>query len=157
MATKTVYEASEGQRFSADTQLNVVECPTCHVTYAIPASFHRAARKYNSAANPSNYWEVCCPFGHSWHYTGLDEEQRLRRRLEASRESAGFHAARADQAEASARGQKAAATRARNERDRILYKVRAGVCPVKGCGRSFKNVRRHIASQHPDFDVPEEG
>src|SRR3954447_15075796 len=97
---RKIYSASEGKRFNADTTLDVVDCPTCHVTYAIPESFHRAALHHNSQASPVNYWEVCCPFGHSWHYTGLNEEQRLRQHLEGSRNRAARLTARLDQSEA---------------------------------------------------------
>ncbi len=92
-------------------------------------------------------------FGHSWHYSGLKEEQRLRLQLERSRNRAARLTAQLDQSEASRRAHKAAATRARNERDRVLARIKAGVCPC--CNRSFKNVRRHMASQHPDFEIPE--
>jgi hypothetical protein len=154
-ASRTIYSAAEGKQFSASTTLAVVECPTCHVTYAIPKSFNESAEEYNSAAHPGNYWEVCCPFGHSWHYSGLTEEQDLRQRLEAQRNKSARLTAQLDQSEASRRAQKAAATRARNERDRVLKRIRAGVCPC--CNRSFKNVERHMASQHPDFQIPEAG
>lgn len=144
-----VYAASEGQRFNVDTALRVVDCPTCHVTYAIPESFYKAARTHNARVEPRNHWTVCCPFGHSWHYTGLSEEQRLRERLDAERAHAGRLASERDQAQASARAEKAAKTRFRNQRDRERKRVAAGVCPV--CNRTFKALARHMQGQHPDF------
>jgi hypothetical protein len=32
-----------------------------------------------------------------------------------------------------------------------LAKVVGGVCPVDGCHRNFKDVRRHIATRHPNY------
>lgn len=146
---KTVYAREQGQRFNGDASLTVVVCPSCHVTYAIPTSFDRAAREHNSGHNPRNCWNVCCPFGHSWHYTGLNPEQELRRQLERERDRRAQAVARADQAEASRRSQKSAATRARNERDRIKNRVVHGVCPA--CNRSFKQLRRHMNRMHPEY------
>jgi Fe-S oxidoreductase len=57
-------------------------------------------------------------------------------------------AAQRDQAQADARAQKAAKTRIKNDRDRIKTRVANGVCPH--CNRTFQNLARHMASQHPD-------
>lgn len=140
---RTVYGAKEGERFSADTELHVVACPSCHVTYAIPQSFYRAARKYNQNSSPSDYWEVCCPFGHSWAYTGLNREQKLEEQLRVANDRAGRLAAERDQTEARRRSQKGATTRAKKRHA-------AGVCPA--CNRSFKQLREHMERMHPDYD-----
>lgn len=144
-----VYKAQEGEQFNADTTLHVVDCPSCHVTYAIPQTFYEAAREHNSAANPNNYWAVCCPFGHSWHYTGLNQEQRLKQNLKWEREHAARMAAQRDQARADAHAQKSAKTRFKNQRDRERKRAAAGVCPC--CNRTFKQLARHMENQHPHF------
>jgi hypothetical protein len=147
----TVYRASEGQRFSGDTDLTVVECSTCHVTYAIPTSFYNSALRWRGDRADGRGWKICCPFGHTWWYIGESEEERLERQLQCQRDRAGLLAAERDQAQASARAQRGAATRARNERDRIRRRMANGVCPC--CGRTFKQVARHMRSQHPDFVI----
>jgi hypothetical protein len=137
---RTIYAASEGERFNADTELHVVECFSCHVTYAIPESFYQAARKHNERANPSNYWQICCPFGHSWHYTGLNREQKLERQLEGQRDETARVRAERDQAKASAAAQKGVATK-------LKKRAAAGLCPH--CNRHFKDLERHVKGQHP--------
>lgn len=144
---RTALAVSEGQKFSGDANLTVVDCPSCHVTYAIPTSFDRSARKYNSAT-ASNYWTIHCPFGHEWHYTGRDETQIAKRDAERARNAAARARAERDQAQADARAQKAAKTRFKNDRDRERRRTAAGVCPC--CNRTFKQLRRHMASQHPE-------
>lgn len=142
-----VHGAREGAKFSADTTLKVMSCPTCHITYAIPASLERAALHWRGSQ--SNGWRLCCPLGHTWWYTGENEEDRLRGQLVGERERRARLAAERDQLQASERAQRGAATRARNERDRVRTRAAAGVCPC--CNRTFQNVARHVASQHPDF------
>jgi hypothetical protein len=151
---RTLKAAEKGYTYTSGCDLDVVTCGDCGISHAIPTALNERALA-NSAEEPDTvYWY--CPAGHRLRYNGRSEESKLRDRLERERERAGHHAARADQAEASARGQKAAASRARGERDRIIEKVKKGVCPVKGCGRTFRYVKRHIASQHPEFEVPVE-
>lgn len=139
----TVYDASEGARFAADATLVVVACSVCGVTYAIPASFDRSARKYRG--DTANGWKICCPFGHTWWYVGETEKARLKRERDNARNA--LHATREllrheERSHAATRGH---VTRKRKE----LARVKAGVCPC--CNRTFQNLGRHMASQHPEF------
>lgn len=140
MASTTAYPRSEGERFATDKTLTVVSCATCHVTYAIPTSFQRAAVAYPGDRG----WTIHCPFGHAWHYTGKSVEQKL----QEATERAGRLAAERDQAEAAVRAQKARGTRYKNDRDRERKRAAAGVCPC--CNRTFQQLARHMASQHPE-------
>lgn len=120
--------------------LVVHECPSCFVLHAIPRRMHRDRLEDGGT--------VYCPNGHKWEFT-VPEVTRLKRKLEAAQQSR--DAARAcvvherDQrqaAERSAAAYKGQATRIRN-------RVGAGVCPC--CSRSFANLARHMAGQHPGF------
>ena len=144
--TRTIDDPRNGQNFNVRTVLHVTECPTCGITYAFPDRLDERARERNSAIHGSRSMSVYCPLGHAWHYTGKNEEQRLRDRLAAEQ-------ARRDQAEASARAQKGAASRARRERDQSKTRHAAGVCPC--CNRSFKQLRRHMQTKHPDYEPVE--
>jgi DNA repair exonuclease SbcCD ATPase subunit len=73
------------------------------------------------------------------------EEERAERN-EAERRSAAERDLRRH-TERQLSAQKAATTRAKKRHA-------AGVCPC--CNRSFENVRRHMATQHPDFDPAKE-
>jgi hypothetical protein len=143
----TVYDASEGDKFNTDTELTVVDCPTCGITYAIPESLERAARTHKG--DRPNGWKLCCPLGHTWWYVGKTEVERQTEIVAYHRDRAGRLAHERDQAKAEARGQKAAKTRIRNERDRERRRVVAGVCPA-GCNRTFKDLARHMAAKHPE-------
>lgn len=128
-------------------------CPTCFICFAIPQRMHEEAKR---CTRESSYATVsfCCPNGHSLSYPGENEEERLRQQLDYERRRNGGLSADLEQTKSSLSAQKGAAKRARNERDTAIKKIKAGICPVKGCGRHFKNVERHIASQHPDYDFP---
>lgn len=123
------------------TQLTVQECCNCHVTFAIPKSWDDALRQSHAT--------FYCPAGHGLSYRGETEEEKLRKRLKLeqrwNRDAEASNTALRDQlgaTERSLRGHKAANTRIKN-------RIAAGVCPC--CNRSFQNVARHMAGQHPDF------
>lgn len=145
-----IHGAQHGATYEVDHDLAVTSCGVCHVVFAMPASLERKARAHPADDPDTVYFH--CPHGHQLRYNGESKEQKLERQLGWARDDAARANARADQSAASARGQKAAATRARNERDRILRRIKNGVCPC--CNRSFQNVRRHMASQHPEFEIP---
>lgn len=146
MAT-TIYSTRDGQKFSGDTTLVVVTCYRCHIPFAIPESLNQAALKHRGPGG----WQFTCPMGHSQHYVGKTEEEKLRQRLGWARDDAARHAAERDQANAHLRGERAAKTRIRNDRDRIKASVAAGVCPC--CDQSFEDLRRHMEAEHPDFEL----
>lgn len=147
----TIYNASEGRKFAADTTLVVVSCCVCGVTYAIPKSFDDSALKYRG--DQPNGWSICCPFGHTWHYVGQTDEERLRAQLRESRARSGRLAADLDQTKASLRGTRANAARTRKELSRTKERVAAGVCPC--CNRTFKQLARHMATRHPNYVAKE--
>jgi hypothetical protein len=125
-----------GDTFAGHTDLEVTVC-TCGVLFAAPQKL-LDTRRFDGQS-------FYCPNGHSLSFKGT--------RLEVARPRARARAARLaaarDQAEASARAQRGAATRARNQRDKDRQRVAAGVCPC--CNRTFKQLARHMKSQHPEY------
>lgn len=142
----TVYAVSEGDKFNTDHNLRVVTCYSCKIVYAIPESLFRSAKKYTG--DRPDGWSICCPLGHTWHYIGESEEDRLRRQLKSEREDSARLAAQRDQLKQEASVQKARATRFKNDRDRVKERVGAGVCTE--CNRSFKQLAQHMRSKHPN-------
>jgi hypothetical protein len=133
-----------GETFAGYNELATKVCPTCGVLYAAPT------RLFDARDEDGECWY--CPNGHSVVFTTpkgkRDEQARLERQLQREREHSARMAAQRDQAQADARAQKAAKTRIKNDRDRIKTRVANGVCPH--CNRTFQNLARHMASQHPD-------
>ena len=140
-----------GELVQFDGRLAVATCPSCHMVYAIPEEMRRRALLYNSGDYPKNYVSVCCPNGHSWHYTGEDSALvKARREAEAVRDALTWtqdrlHDAKVarDHAEAQARGYKGALVKTKK-------RLAAGVCPY--CNRTFTDSRMawHIYDNHRD-------
>jgi hypothetical protein len=123
-------------------QLVVCTC-WCGMRHAVPTELRRHQEK--QAEEGRDIDPVYCPLGHSHVPAGEPKIKRVERERERARNEAATRAAERDQAEASARAHKGAATKARK-------RAAAAVCPVPGCGRSFKQLRRHMETQHPDYD-----
>lgn len=113
----------------------------CGMRHAVPSEL--ADLQQRQHADGREVKEIYCPLGHAHIPTGEPKVQRVERERECARNEAATRAAERDQAEASARAYKGAATRVRN-------RAKAGVCPC--CKRTFKQLARHMSSQHPDFD-----
>jgi hypothetical protein len=134
---------SETLRYSG--VLTIVTC-WCGTYHAVPAELRQQQERQH--ANGRDQTGIYCPHGHSHVIAGESEVEKTRRELEASRDRAAQLAAERDQAEASARAYKGAATRARK-------RAGAGVCPC--CNRTFKQLAQHMKSKHPDFDPADQG
>lgn len=123
-------------------QLTILTC-WCGMRHGVPVELRRHQEK--QAEEGQDIDGVYCPLGHTHVPAGEPKIKRVERERERARNEAATRAAERDQAEASARAHKGAATKARK-------RAAAAVCPVPGCGRSFKQLRRHMATQHPDYD-----
>lgn len=110
--------------------LFVSDC-TCGVIFAMPRDLEKRRR-----ADGKPFW---CPNGHELVFTETDRDRLEKAKVRET--------ALRDQLDASIR--EAEQVRQALLRDRQRFAN--GVCPC--CNRSFENVRRHMASQHPDYDV----
>jgi hypothetical protein len=145
MATQHI-GCERGWTWNTDQRLEVIDCGSCHIRFAIPEGM---ADKVQADGE----W-FYCPNGDRIHYHET-EVKRLRREAREAKDAAARARAQRDQARAraeaearQARAEKAAKTRIRNSRERERKRVQAGVCPC--CNRTFKNLGRHMQSQHPD-------
>lgn len=106
----------------------------CGLTFAVPESLWRQWR------NDSTWWWYC-PNGHRQHYGDEASDRTKLKRAEAR--------------ERHLQDQLQAAEREAEQRRQTIIRERSrfanGVCPC--CNRSFTNVRRHMKTQHPDYDV----
>ncbi len=104
-----------------------------------------------------NHQTFYCTHGHPQCYAeGKSQQQKLQEQLDAERlrrqRAEQRVAEKADEAEAAW----ATATKERNRANgykghatRITKRAKAGLCPC--CKRSFENLRRHMATKHPQF------
>ena len=121
------------------TQLETLTCGNCGIVFAVPDYWVEGRRKGEEGKN--EFW---CPNGHNRVFCET-EVMRLKRELEQTQQRLHWVRAQKERAEretAAARGQ---VTRLRN-------RIQKGVCP--DCKRSFTNLRRHMASKHPQLALP---
>jgi hypothetical protein len=134
----TLNRVTRGDTYAGETTLEVTTCGACGVLFAMPQRLLESCRE-----DGDNFF---CPNGHSLTFTDY-ENARLKKERDRLKNRLAFVTARADQTEASLRATKGVVTKQKKK----LEKVVAGVCPVDGCHRHFKDVRRHIATKHPDY------
>jgi hypothetical protein len=112
----------------------VSDCGNCGVVFGIPEDLER--RRRNDGGT------FYCPSGHPLHFS--DETTAQEKLKAATARETGLQ----DQLRAAIRD----AEGSRSELLRIRSRIANGVCPC--CNRSFDNVRRHVASKHPEFSLP---
>lgn len=115
------------------TTVEAIDCFVCGLVFGIDSRFVSRRRKDGRT--------FYCPNGHGQHFTET-EEVRLERRLK-SLEAQNTHLQdQRDAAERSARAYKGQVTK-------IKRRVGNGVCPC--CSRTFADLGRHMAGQHPTY------
>lgn len=112
----------------------VVETCWCGIAHAVPRALIDEQNRQHR--NGETQLGIFCPLGHTWVHAGkseLEREQERRKALEA---------------QLSTTRDELAATR--TELATTKHRVARGVCPC--CKRSYVNVARHMAGQHPNYE-----
>jgi hypothetical protein len=115
-------------------------CPSCGTIFGLTEDHQSQLRQSCKV--------FYCPNGHGQHYA-VSEADRLREELAAvqarERNALAFARSVQDQNEAERRAHAATKGKLTKTRRRLYN----GVCPC--CNRSFANLGRHMAGQHPDY------
>lgn len=121
-----------------------VECGACHMLFAITSAFQRQCKEDGRAfrcPDPKCSWDT-----QSYCETDVDKFKKELKEAEAAK-------ARADQArrwaEESRDCERRSHAATRGHLTRAKTRAAAAVCPC--CNRSFKQLRRHMRSKHPDY------
>lgn len=120
--------------FVSNVQYRTHECGECGVNFAFTLDF------YNQRLRDHKNW--FCPNGHTRHFSGPSEADKLRAELERKEQMLAAANSRATTAETE-RQQVGRAHKRMRER------VMNGVCPC--CNRTFQNLMSHMKTEHPDF------
>lgn len=119
----------------------VAHCGVCGIAFGVTKDF-------NDRCIEDSGKSFFCPNGHSLSYTTskIDRlKDELSRQTEARARDLAAHARTREcleNAKHQIRAQKAAKTRLKN-------RIKNGVCPC--CNRTFKDLARHMGSQHPGY------
>lgn len=124
------------------TTIRALDCPDCGLTYGISTAFESKRREDKRT--------FYCPNGHAQGFYGKTQTER---ELDAARALAQREAQRRKWAEQEAADARRSAAAHKGWATRVRNRIKNGVCPC--CNRSFTNVRRHMSTQHPDYQIPE--
>lgn len=118
------------------------QCCNCHVWFAMPKEL-QDRRKRDHAT-------FYCPNGHPQHYSGPSEEEKLKRALQAAKQSAAHFENRLEDErrahEATARSRAAM----KGQVTKIKNAAAKGECPC--CGQVFANLMEHMKHKHPAYE-----
>jgi len=128
-------------KVEVSTTLHTVSC-SCGGVYAITEA-HRA-----QAEREGTCWT--CPYCRtSWGFSGRGTNATLKRELESQKRATASAQGRANRFAAAAEHQTRRASTYKGHLTRTKKRVAEGVCPC--CTRTFKNLKRHMDGQHPDY------
>jgi len=121
--------------------LAVEHCCECGIAFGVGEDFQRRRR--------ADHASFCCPMGHWQSYLGQSDAEKARQEAERQRQLKEQYIRLAnDRMEQRDHARRQAAA-ARGQVTRIKRRVGKGVCPC--CTRTFQNLGRHMAGQHPDW------
>lgn len=123
-----------------DTTLVLEECCLCGVQFGLTDRMYRARR-----ADKETFY---CPNGHGQAYV-KSEADKLRQQLQEAQARA-THVLDQLTAERQAHEtERKSHAATKGQLTKTRKRVAGGVCPC--CNRSFVNLGRHMAGQHPDY------
>ena len=125
------------------TTLTTITCGACGIPFGLPQNYYEARRRDAELFS--------CPNGHRIGYGQSEADRERAKRLRAEQEAEWLRTSRQaawDQAAAAERRRAAA----KGQLTKVKKRVAAGVCPC--CNRTFQDLARHMAGQHPDYAEP---
>jgi hypothetical protein len=90
-----------------------------------------------------------CYYGHRQWFTGKSKEQKLKDQLERERRRTQEARDRADNERLRAETLRRSRNAYKGKLKATKNRIKNGVCPC--CKRTFKNLARHMAGQHPGY------
>jgi C4-dicarboxylate-specific signal transduction histidine kinase len=123
----------EGDATIETIYMEMIICCNCAIPFMVGRG-HRAFLR-------ENHNTFYCPNGHPQSYTGLNEEERLKKQLEEQRK-------RHEKEQQELSNKLLDEMNTRKKAEQQLKRVHKGVCPC--CNRSFINLQRHMKTKHPE-------
>ena len=117
------------------------QCCTCGMAFAITRDFER--RRSN------DHKLFYCPSGHRQYYAGKTEAQKLKDQLDQLKRERDYQGREINNLTSEVEHQRRKAAASKGHVTRLKNRAANGVCPC--CQRHFKDLHRHMQSQHPNF------
>lgn len=138
MSAATRVSSWDGTKYVYYGEVGMVSviCARCAVIFGMPQRLNDEFRRSRT--------DFYCPHGHIQGYYGETPEKKLERQLANAREDA-----RSARASAQLERRRHAATK--GELTKTRKRAAAALCPVDGCHRQIVQMKRHLATKHPDY------
>ena len=137
-----------GRTITVSQKLVTETCCKCGILFAMTEAFQQELFKGETENARSFY----CPSGHLQYYRGMSEAQKLREELNAEIRARQRAEQRIAEKEDQVRHERDRANGYKGQMTKLAKRAKAGVCPC--CKRSFQQLARHMATQHPTFAAP---
>lgn len=112
--------------------------------------FGMAQETYRTAKARGERFTFYCPHGHGQVFTkGETEADKLRRELNRLKQNTAYLEDARKRAEDSADFRRRQLSAAKGQITKMKKRAANGVCPC--CNRTFSDLARHMAGQHPEF------
>ena len=122
--------------FTVEGTLVTQDCGKCGGIFAISEDYDKRCHDYHGQG-----WH--CPYCKTgWHYIGKSAERKQCERADRAE-------ARARDIQCNLRATERQLSATRGVVTRTKNRISKGVCPC--CTRSFQNLKRHMASKHPEY------
>lgn len=131
-----------------DVEFLVVTCGECGGTYGI-ASRYAQQKKDEGGSWHCPYCQVGWGYGETTLDRLMKEKRELKLKLEREETRRRWEQRQKEQARAEATHEAARANGFKGAMVKAKKRVGRGVCPC--CNRSFEDLRRHMASKHPEY------
>ena len=131
---------SEAYKIDIHTEFTSLHCCNCHIPFAVPEKIRQRWKNEGKT--------FYCPNGHPQSYSESTvdklkkQNETLKRQKDFTESCLQDACKREKKLGNKLRGEKAAKTRIKN-------RIKNGVCPC--CNRTFKNLQRHMTTQHKDY------
>lgn len=116
--------------------MDTIVCCSCGIPFGVPSDWKLRRRDTGNS--------FYCPNGHMQSY-GETTADQLQKRLTSAEASAREHAERALRTQLRLNATRGVVTKQKQK----LARVKDGHCPC--CDKTFVDLRRHMAKQHPEF------
>lgn len=125
--------------------IEIGPCAKCKCEVSLPEALYHAAKHSKDIS-------FHCAYGHSMHFPqGASEEEKLRRERDRLTQRLAEKDDRIREERERAEAAERRASAARGQVTKLKNRVGHGVCPC--CTRSFQNLARHMATEHPTFSA----
>jgi len=130
------------EEFSVAQEFVVVICDSCNVRWAMTKQMNEQRRNNHKA------W-YCPNCSASWVYTSKSDKGKLQEELESAKRTVDFWKEKNRKMKGELASERRRSSALRGVATKFKKRISSGGCPC--CNRQFKNLRKHMQKEHPEY------